>query len=151
MLVLLCKIKDNLTRNLRKKKIIKKIEVNFLILVEQKVRAIFVLFCFRNKLSWKSFLYGVFWNLMVLFLKFWGIPYVLDGCVLGFEINSKILACEVFNLYFVLQIDSSGSLYENLIPIFHPTNLHRHKSLYSASMRLSPLVWDFLQSNLAQI
>ena len=70
MLVLLCKIKDNLTRNLREKKIIKKIEVNFLILVEQKVRAIFVLFCFRNKLSWKSFLYGVFWNLMVLFLKF---------------------------------------------------------------------------------
>ena len=70
MLVLLCKIKDNLTRNLRKKKIIKKIEVNFLLLVEQKVRAIFVLFCFRNKLSWKSFLYGVFWNLMVLFLKF---------------------------------------------------------------------------------
>ena len=50
---------------------------------------------------------------------------MLDGCVLGFEINFKILGCEVFNLYFVLQIDSSGSLYENLIPI-HPTNLHRH-------------------------
>ena len=65
---------------------------------------------------------------------------MLDGCVLGFEINFKILGCEVFNLYFVLQIDSSGSLYENLIQIFHPTNLHRHKSLYSASMRLSPLV-----------
>ena len=64
---------------------------------------------------------------------------MLDGCVLGFEINFKILGCEVFNLYLVLQIDSSGSLYENLIPI-HPTNLHRHKSLYSASMRLSPLV-----------
>ena len=42
---------------------------------------------------------------MVLFLKFWGKPYVLDGCVLGFEINFKILECEVFNLYFVLQID----------------------------------------------
>lgn len=84
---------------------IKKIEVNFLIIVEQKMRAIFVLFCFRNKLSWKSFLYWVFWNLMVLFLKFWGKPYVLDGCVLGFEINFKILECEVFNLYCVLQID----------------------------------------------
>ena len=105
LLVLLCKIKDNLTRNSGKKKTIKKIEVNFLILVEQKMRAIFVLFCFCYKLSWKSFLYGVYWNLMVLFLKFWGKPYVLDGCVLGFEINFKILECEVFNLYFVLQID----------------------------------------------
>lgn len=30
---------------------------------------------------------------------------MLDGCVLGFEINFKILECEVFNLCCVLQID----------------------------------------------